>query len=53
MSLIVITGKSVPYIFFVFSLMWLGPNEPIHPPITLAQITKYLFVSMDLFGPTA
>ena len=46
-------GKSVPYTFFVFLLMWLGPKEPIHPPITFAQITKYLFVSMDLFGPTA
>ena len=31
----------------------LGPKDPIHPPITFAHITKYLFVSIDLFGPTA
>ena len=30
-----------------------GPNDPMHPPITFAQIIKYLFVSIDLFGPTA
>ena len=52
-SLIVITGKSVPYIFFVSGLIWLGPNEPIHPPMTFAQMIKYLLVSIDLLGPTA
>ena len=31
----------------------LGPNDPIQPPITFAQITKYLFVSIALPGPTA
>ena len=31
----------------------LGPHEPMHPPITFAQITKYLFVSIALPGPTA
>ena len=31
----------------------LGPKEPMQPPITFAQITKYLFVSIALLGPTA
>ena len=28
-------------------------NDPKHPPITFEQITKYLFVSIALSGPTA
>ena len=30
----------------------LGPDVPEHPPITLEQIIKNLFVSIGLFGPT-
>ena len=52
-SLIVITGKFKPYASFVFLSISLGPHEPIHPPITFAHITKYLFVSIALPGPTA
>ena len=43
----------VPKILFVSELVLLGPKEPKHPPITLAQIIKYLFVSIALLGPTA
>ena len=53
MSLIVMTGKVVPYFLLVSGLISLGPYEPIHPPITFAQIIKYLSVSMALPGPTA
>jgi len=53
MSLIVITGKVVPYFLLVSGLISLGPNEPIQPPITFAQITKYLSVSIALPDPTA
>ena len=28
-----------------------GPVEPMHPPSTLEQMTKYLSVSMPLPGP--
>ena len=38
---------------FVLGSISLGPKEPIHPPITFAQITKYLLVSIALPGPTA
>ena len=47
-----ITGKFVPKTLFVLGSILLGPNEPKQPPITFAQITKYLLVSIDLFGPT-
>ena len=30
----------------------LGAYDPMHPPITFPHITKNLFVSIDLFGPT-
>ena len=30
-----------------------GPKLPMHPPKTLAQITKYLLVSIAFPGPTA
>ena len=53
MSLIVITGKLDPYGLFVEGSMLEGPNDPMHPPITLALITKNLFVSIALFGPSA
>ena len=48
--LIVITGKSNLRLI-ASGLMSLGPKEP-QPPITFAQITKYLLVSA-LLGPTA
>ena len=32
--------------------MSLGPVVPTQPPKTLEQITKYLFVSIGLLGPT-
>ena len=48
-----ITGKFVPKIFCVSGSLWLGPYDPKHPPITFEQITKYLFVSIGLLGPTA
>ena len=41
MSLIVITGNVVPNNLLVSGFTSLGPYEPIHPPKTLAQITKY------------
>ena len=51
MSLIVMTGKSVPNSLFVFGFIFPGPKEPMQPPITLAQITKNLFVSIAFDGP--
>ena len=50
-SFIVITGKLVPNGFLDFSSTVLGPKDPIHPPITFAQITKNLFVSIGFDGP--
>ena len=29
-----------------------GPDDPAHPPMTFEQITKNLFVSIGLLGPT-
>ena len=53
LSLIVITGKFVPKAVPVLGSSWLGPKEPMHPPITFAQIIKYFLVSIALSGPTA
>ena len=53
MSFIVITGKFVPYVLLVCESILEGPYEPIHPPITFAQITKNLLVSIAFEGPTA
>ena len=53
MSFIVITGKSIPKGMLVFSLIVLGPYEPMHPPITFADITKNFSVSNALPGPKA
>ena len=50
-SPIVTTGKSKPYSLPVFGFISLGPVEPMHPPMTLGHITKYLFVSIDFSGP--
>src|SRR5579863_9114855 len=52
MSPIVITGNDIPYGQPVAGLMEEGPVVPRHPPSTLVQITKYLFVSNALPGPT-
>ena len=52
-SVITITGKVVPNILLVSGLISFGPKLPMHPPKTLAQITKYLLVSIAFPGPTA
>jgi hypothetical protein len=41
----------VPKGLHVLGLVEDGPVEPLHPPMTLEQITKYLFVSNPLPGP--
>jgi len=53
MSLIVITGNFKPYGSPSASLRFFGPNEPIQPPKTLAQMIKYFSVSTAFPGPTA
>ena len=51
MSAIVMMGKSVPYGRPVAGFSEAGPVEPLQPPITLEQMTKYLSVSSALPGP--
>jgi hypothetical protein len=51
MSAIVMMGKSVPYGRPVTGFWEAGPVDPLQPPITLAQMMKYLSVSSPLPGP--
>src|SRR5579871_5054327 len=51
MSPIVITGNDMAYGQPVAGFTDAGPVVPRHPPKTLEQITKYLFVSNALPGP--
>lgn len=51
MSCIVIVGKLRAYGCLVFGFVDEGPVDPLHPPMTLLQITWYLFVSMPFVGP--
>src|SRR5579863_262748 len=51
MSRIVIEGNESAYGLPVSGLTEEGPVEPLHPPITLEQITKYLSVSSPFPGP--
>jgi hypothetical protein len=48
---LVITGKDMVYGQPVAGLSDPGPVVPRHPPSTLEQITKYMFVSNALPGP--
>ena len=52
MSWIVTGGKSVPHGPPPSSRRLRGPVEPMQPPSTLAQMTKYRSVSTGLPGPT-
>ena len=52
MSSIVTTGKEEPNSLPVLMFIEFGPVDPLQPPITLLQITKYLSVSIDFPGPT-
>ncbi len=45
------TGNFAPYGFPVAGLVDAGPVEPLHPPMTFEQITKYRSVSSALPGP--
>src|SRR5512145_316289 len=51
MSRMVMTGNSAPHGFPVTGLTDDGPVEPLHPPMTFEQITKYRPVSSALPGP--
>ena len=51
MSAMVIMGKSVPYGAPVAGSSLDGPVEPLQPPMTLLQMTKYRSVSSPLPGP--
>ena len=44
MSSIVTTGKEEPNSLPVLMFIEFGPVDPLQPPITLLQITKYLSV---------
>src|SRR6056297_1838657 len=50
-SPIVTIGNCSEYGRFVFGFMDPGPVDPIQPPRTLGQMTKYLLVSIPLPGP--
>ena len=50
-SSIVMIGKSRAYSFPVSGLIDAGPVEPLQPPKTLEQMTKYLSVSNAFPGP--
>src|SRR5690606_26061517 len=52
MSPMVMTGKLRPYGFPVFGSMDAGPVDPMHPPMTLGQMTKNRLVSIGLPRPT-
>ena len=47
----VIIGKSRAYFSPVAGFIDAGPVEPLHPPNTFEQITKYLSVSNAFPGP--
>ena len=51
-SFIVMEGKFPPYATSLPFCNSLGPVEPAQPPSTFEQITKNLFVSIGLLGPT-
>ena len=52
MSFMVTKGKLMPYGLPVLGSIEAGPVEPLQPPNTLLQTTKYLSVSIPLPGPT-
>jgi len=45
-------GKSSPHNLPVAGLIEAGPVEPMQPPITFEQMTKYFSVSSGRPGPT-
>jgi hypothetical protein len=48
----VMSGKSSPQALPVAGLVEAGPVDPMQPPITFAQMMKYLSVSSGRPGPT-
>ena len=52
MSPMVMTGKFSPQGLPLAGSIWFGPEVPMQPPSTLAQMTKKRSVLITLPGPT-